>query len=205
MKRTGSRAGKLPQSSGFTLVELLFTVGIVAVMFSLAVPGFNSLVANSQMTASVNDLIASMQLARSEAVKRATPVSVCRVSNSNSATPTCASGTGWHDGWVVFVDVNADATFDGGDEVVLRRTPAMGGTLAVSVPSGSAPLDTALTYMDSGFPNSSWPSDGSGRNMLFCDGRGKNSLSRVVNFSQTGRPQVRRFSEVSGLGIDCEE
>lgn len=108
--------------NGFTLIELLVTVSVLAVLLAVAIPGFQSFVVRNRLAAINNDLMTSLNLARSEAIKRATPVSVCRT-NDNGAT--CAGN--WSSGWMVFVNTNNDNAKDPDDTVepLLRVFPPL--------------------------------------------------------------------------------
>ncbi|HET8868831.1 MAG TPA: GspH/FimT family pseudopilin [Aquabacterium sp.] len=88
---------------GFTLVELMVTLAIAAVLATLAAPALTRFLAKSQMNASANELSDSLQLARMEAVSRNTCVSVCR--RAESGAPKCAGETGaWDAGWLVYLN-----------------------------------------------------------------------------------------------------
>lgn len=101
------------QQVGFTLIELLMTVVIFGVLLSVAAPSMRAVAQNSRLTAAHNELTGSLQLARSEAVKRRTSVSVCaRATNS-----TC--GEDWRTGWLVFTDDGATLGTVDSDETVL--------------------------------------------------------------------------------------
>lgn len=186
-------------SRGFTLIELLFTLVVAALVLTLAAPSFQSAVNNSAMTTGTNNLIASLQLARSEALKRRLPVTICTTSDFSAATPSCAD-TDWQQGWMVFADDNGDGQFDTG-ETVLHGERTMRRSVRVTLPAGQ-PLQTALTYLPSGFPNLG------GLNaagvMLLCDDRQSDQFGRVIVISQTGRPQATSLIDRPDLGVTCE-
>lgn len=84
---------------GFTLIELMVTIAVLAILLAVAIPSYQTFVMNSRMASQTNDLITALSLARSEAVKRAANVTVCASSNSTTAIPTCTGG--WAQGWIV--------------------------------------------------------------------------------------------------------
>ena len=92
---------------GFTLVELLVTVIVAAILMSLAVPSFTNLIRRNQITTYANEFGTAVNLARSEAVKRGTTVSI-----------TSANGTDWTQGWTVNVVSSGE---------LLRTAPALTG------------------------------------------------------------------------------
>jgi type IV fimbrial biogenesis protein FimT len=91
------------RSRGFTLIELLVALAIAALLFAIGVPMFRDASLGGRLSAAANNLLASIQLARSEAIKRNLPVTVC----ASSDGATCAAGGGWEQGWIV---VDAGAT-----------------------------------------------------------------------------------------------
>ena len=93
-----------PQT-GFTLVELMVTITVLAVLLGVGVPSFQATIQGNRITTAANDLVAALQYARSEAVRRGVNVTVC----SSNDQATC-SGT-WTDGWVVRGPVVADPPF----------------------------------------------------------------------------------------------
>ncbi len=108
--------------TGFTLYELLTTMLIVGVVLSIGVPNMQSFRQNSRMTAVANDLHSSFHLARSEATRSKSNITICASADSAVAIPTC--GGEFEAGWVVFEDDDADITIDAG-EAILRRFPAV--------------------------------------------------------------------------------
>src|SRR5512135_3440893 len=104
---------------GFTLVELLVVLAVGSILLAIAIPGYAFLVNASRLAAVTNDLVAALQLARSEAVKQGTRVTVCKTSNPIAAQASCDSTANWHEGWLVFSDGGARGVIDSGD-ILLR-------------------------------------------------------------------------------------
>ena len=62
--------GKFILSQGFTLIELLVVIAIMAITLTIGIPGFNSMITNSRLTASANTMVSALQRARSESIKQ---------------------------------------------------------------------------------------------------------------------------------------
>jgi len=92
-----SARGAAHGGRGFTLIELLVTIFIAAILLAIAVPNFNDAVLGARLSAQANNLLASVQLARSEAIKRNTATTLCQSSDG----ATCTNSGGWEQGWVV--------------------------------------------------------------------------------------------------------
>ena len=101
------------KQQGLTLVELMITLAVAIALMSVGIPLFQSLTANNRAVTQTNAMVTALNLARSEAIKRATTVTVCPVSDATSATPQCIGSTNWANGWLVFVDGNTLGTVDG--------------------------------------------------------------------------------------------
>ncbi|USE37533.1 GspH/FimT family pseudopilin [Endozoicomonas sp. SCSIO W0465] len=128
---------------GFTLVEMMITVVLIAIMVNLVAP--MGQIAEGFKLDYVNQRIySSAVLARSEAIKRSETVSVCR---SISGT-ACQTGTNWADGWVIFVNNNGNNSIDPGEEIIRVYNPA---SSPVEITwSGSVPL---LNFRPRGSPD----------------------------------------------------
>ena len=104
--------------SGFTLYELLITLMIVGVVLTLGIPNMSEFTRNSRITTTANDLHAAFQLARSEAARAKTNITICASDNSTTAAADCQGA--WEDSFIIFIDANGDLARAGGDETVLR-------------------------------------------------------------------------------------
>lgn len=86
------------------MIELLVTIGIASILASIAVPAFTSVAQQFNVSAEVNDFSMDIQFARSEAIKRSMPITLCPSTDG----ATCISSTAWHSGWIIFTDPLAD-------------------------------------------------------------------------------------------------
>jgi len=106
-----------------TLIELLVTLVILAVMLTLAAPSFVAVQRNSELTATANSFVAALSAARSEAMKRQLDAYV---------VPGNGSSQAWTDGWLVYVDKNANQTYDAGTDLLILKQDALPSTIAAT-------------------------------------------------------------------------
>ena len=102
-------------SRGFTLVEMLAVLTISAILVALALPSFRQIVRSSQISSTSNALHASIDLSRSEAIRRNATVIVCRSLDPENPAPVCSSAAGngyaandWSSGWITFAKAPAN-------------------------------------------------------------------------------------------------
>ncbi|WP_168735181.1 GspH/FimT family pseudopilin [Pseudothauera rhizosphaerae] len=88
----------MKKTRGFTIIELMLTVAVLAVLLGIGIPSFRNLIQNNRATAIANDIVGTLQTARSEAIKRRSPITVCR---RNAAGSACENGTNWAAGWLM--------------------------------------------------------------------------------------------------------
>ncbi len=168
----------MKKNSGFTLTEILITVGLITIVMAIGIPSMNEFIKNDRLATQINLLVGHLALARSTAVSRHQPVIIC-ASNDGA---TCSS-VDWADGWIVFVDVDASGGLSAGDEM-LRSQAALEGNNTLASSAGAV-----VTYDNRGFaPNSTG-------SFALCDDRGATHM-KSITISTTGR--VRR-----GGGASC--
>lgn len=109
---------------GVTLIELMVTLAVAAILLSQAAPGFRDTIIRNRLVTFTNEFMAAINYARSEAIKSGKSVTVCKSSSGTGCTTT---GSQWENGWIVFIDDNANGSSETG-ETVLRVWP--------SIPSG---------------------------------------------------------------------
>ncbi|QMU61951.1 MAG: prepilin-type N-terminal cleavage/methylation domain-containing protein [Gammaproteobacteria bacterium] len=99
--------------SAFTLIELMITITVAAVVLTLGVPGFGRVIERNQLSAYTNQLVSSLHFARSEAVRRNQSIKVCHSDNS-----TDCNGSGYENSWIIFIDDDGDDVVDAGEELI---------------------------------------------------------------------------------------
>jgi type IV fimbrial biogenesis protein FimT len=178
---------KSVKHSGFTLIELIVTVSIAAILLSMAIPSFIGTIASNRLTTNANEFVTALNLARSEAINRGISVTVRKVDN-NSFT-NLGAGANWEDGWDVFTDNDSDGVFDNLDGDTLIRTYAA--------------LKTSYTLRgNNNFVNFiRYRPDGSSNNLgsfITCD-NGSITGAKLIIVNAVGR--VRMGSDINNNGI----
>jgi len=100
------------RTRGFTLVELMVTIAIVAILAAIAFPNFEASIRSNRIATSTNELIGALTLARSEAMRSPGGAVVCASSDGANCTGS------WNQGWIVWMDLNGNRNLDGNDRVI---------------------------------------------------------------------------------------
>ena len=177
---------------GFSLIELMITVALAAIVLAMGVPAFGDLVQDNRMATLINDLVTDLNLARSEAIKQAVPLTICK---RNTAGTNCNNAGNWSDGWIVFSDLNDNGNLDDDGDANLCET-GEDCVLRAHAPFPASNLvkfsRNRLTYDAQGF------SYGYTGTFVFCDGRGyTKARGRII--SNPGR--IRATADSNGNGI----
>ncbi len=136
------------RAEGFTLVELMVTVAIVAIMAAIALPSYQALVINSRMTTQASEFLTTLEFTRSEAVKRNTRVTMCKSNNGTSCLINAAADltASWQPGWIVFIDGGTAGDIDGTDTILKVHGALIGGSTLV----GNILVTNYVSYMSNG-------------------------------------------------------
>ena len=116
----------MKRNSGFSLLELAIVMLIVAILGTIAMPGFKYVTTSNRVSTEVNSLLGDMQYARSEAIKEGQQITVCPSANPTAPAPSCTGGTSWQSGWIVFPDPNGTQTVGPTTTVLRSQTPFTG-------------------------------------------------------------------------------
>lgn len=168
---------------GFTLVELMITLVVLAVLVTIAAPSFSAWMARSRITSQANELVGDISLARSESATRGARVRLCASSDGSNC-----SGSNWASGWLVFVDVNGDGSYTSADDTLLKVVGALSGNTTITASGFST--TGYIEFLPYGGLHSTAGS------FTFCSSTISPSGTKV-DVAVTGRPQATRISTCS--------
>lgn len=130
------------RQTGVTILELLVVLAIIALLLTTALPAMSALTQTAGLAGSSNELLASLHLARSEAIKRGQRTVLCISADGHA----CARGGGWQQGWLVFHDANNNAARDDGETLIQVR-PALPAGIRLT---GNQFVSNYVSYAPSG-------------------------------------------------------
>jgi len=169
--------------AGLTLVELVASIAVVAVTLALGAPSLKRAVEENRVRSEVRRLVTAINLARSEAVLRNSPVSLCPSAVAATGEAVCSGH--YAGGWMVFSNRDRDRVVDEGSDQLIRAFDALPAGFTLTNRAGTRPASELVTYL----------SDGSSRRnltFLICPpGRGDRP-SRSIVINRIGRARVAR-------------
>ena len=110
----------LPAQQGFTAIELMVTVSIVALLMALAAPSFTPLIESWRVRQATEQLQSTLHYARSEAIKLGGRVAIQKIPNNTNGCTSATGNRDWDCGWIVCQDTNGDGTCGATDPVLQR-------------------------------------------------------------------------------------
>lgn len=168
-------------NSGITLIEILITMTIATVLMSIAIPSYKSLTSYNRIVSQTNSLVAAIHLARSEAIKRGVPVTVCKRINGQCDR----TEAGWQAGWLVFMDANGNGLRNSGDTII-KQVDALSGSMTIS---GSSGAENRITFSRFG------AAPGHTGTLTLCGSENNPSRANAINLSATGRISLATDSD----------
>jgi type IV fimbrial biogenesis protein FimT len=189
------------RSRGFTLLELMITLALAAIVIAIGTPNFRDFQRNNRITVAANNMLGLVLSSRGEALRRQTSISMCPSANPESATATCGAGPGW----ISFVDTNATCTRTASQELVAN----------VVAETDVTPVwnSDCITFASTGFRivKAGKPAI---QHMLFCDSRkntarvpgSKESAARGIEVQATGRAGVvKLITEITSWNVGADK
>lgn len=192
---------------GFTLYELLITLVVAATILTLGIPNLVAFTQNSRMTSAANDLHAAFQMARSEAARAKTNITIC--SSADPMGVAQCDGT-WDQGYIVFIDDDGDINRAGATETVLRAHPPADSGVILRVANAA----NFFSYAPTGLGRGDIGANTSVTQVVVCDDRGNvkaaggNSAARLFVSTPLGRATIMRDMGLIGgaltaMGATC--
>lgn len=181
------QAGFVHRAAGYTLIDLMITLAVLAVLFGGVVPGMQHMLTSTREAAHVNQLVGALALTRSEAVMRNVDTVLCTSTDGRH----CTRQGGWEQGWIIFADGNANRRHEAQEPLVRVQ-----GALSTGYTVRYAAFGSRHYVVF--FPNGFTRTNGT---FTFCNPR-QPALARAVVLSKTGRPRLSK-TRPDGSPLRC--
>ena len=189
----------MKKSLGYSLIELMSMLAVVSILVSVGLPMMNVFFDSNRMITNTNDLVAGLNIARSEAIKQQIRITLCQ----SADTASCTGSGQWEDGWIVFQDPNGNATVDGGERILRLNAGVDGGQVTIRSNDVSNLIANSVSFTSRGLPKAL---NGAAQTGTFriCDKRGLkvnadgiSTVARGVNLSPSGK--VRSTNQLASI------
>lgn len=184
---------------GYTLIELMSILAVLSILISVGLPMMNVFFDSNRMVSNTNDLVAGLNIARSEAIKQQIRITLCQ----SADTASCTGSGQWEDGWIVFQDPNGNATVDGGERILRLNAGVDGGQVTIRSNDVTNLIANSVSFTSRGLPKAL---NGGALTGTFriCDKRGLkvnadgvSTVARGVNLTPSGK--VRSTNQLANI------
>lgn len=172
---------------GFTLFELLITLAIMGILFSLAIPSFSRTLLHNQQTSVLHNFFSQLNYARTEAIKTNHPALLCKSINGRQ----CIKSGHWSAGWIIFSDKNLNKQVDNNEPVLLVQQ-ALAKTIYFDYKGAGS------SHYFQYFPDGRGSSNGT---FTLCH-HADQTIARSIIVSRTGRARIDNKTG-SGKALSC--
>jgi type IV fimbrial biogenesis protein FimT len=166
---------------GFTLIELMIVLVILAITLSVGTPLFQNQLHSNRLRAESSRFLAALNLARSEAVMRNLPVSLCPSAMASTGQAKCSGN--YVGGWIVYSNADKDKVVDTGTDEVLQVFEGLPPDYRLTNQSGTKAAFELINYLPDG-------SSHSARTLLFCPPQRTSKLSLSIVINIVGRARL---------------
>lgn len=172
----------LLRQGGFSLVELLVAVTVLALLSAVCVPSIAAWTERSRMVSLSEDLLVHLYLARSEAIKRGGRVALCKSADGE----TCARNGSWEQGWIIFHDADNDGLRDPGEPIMQRMAGLPAGWRLV----GNSTVARYISYHPTGTTRVLSGAFQAGT-LTLCKASNGPVAARQIVLNAAGRPKLQ--------------
>jgi type IV fimbrial biogenesis protein FimT len=175
--------------SGFSLIELMITISIFAILVAMAAPSFNNVIVGNKLASARDNLVSALQFAKTEAISRNTEVAICPSTDS----ATCSGSEDWSDGWIIYEDTGAGTTSTVG---TIIRVQAEVSNIEV-VHNGhrnTLTPDLFIRYIPRGYASDSSPIPA--QTVGFCDPEDRVEARTIIIGQTTGSARAGVAADV---------
>jgi type IV fimbrial biogenesis protein FimT len=172
-----------PGCHGLTLIELMITLAIVGVALVVGAPSLQRVVSANQLRAEAGRLLGAINLARSEAILRNVPVSLCPSSMATTGSTACSGE--YLGGWIVYSNWDRDRVVDAGADELIRAFVPVAPGYRLTNRAGTRGVSELITYLPDG-------SSRRNRTLLLCAPRERRVEPWSIVLNRVGRARVAR-------------
>ena len=184
---------------GYTLIELMSILAVLSILISVGLPMMNVFFDSNRMVSNTNDLVAGLNIARSEAIKQQIRITLCQ----SADTASCTASGQWEDGWIVFQDSNGNTSVDVGERILRLNAGVDGGQVTIRSDDVTNLIANSVSFTSRGLPKAL---NGGALTGTFriCDKRGLkvnadgvSTVARGVNLTPSGK--VRSTNQLANI------